>query len=417
MANYDIKDVSLAPYGQEKIDWAYRNMPVLRAIEAELIEEQPFKGLKIAVSVHVEAKTACLARALMRGGAEVALTGCNPLSTQDDVAAALVANAGMSVYTIHGDNEEDYIKHLKMALSFGPDIVIDDGGDFAMLLHSDLKDLTNNLIGGCEETTTGVHRLNILEKENKLLYPVIAVNDARCKHLFDNRYGTGQSVWTAIMATTNLIVAGKTVVVAGYGMCGRGVAMRAKGLGAKVIVTEIDPVKACEAIMEGYEVMTMDQAAPLGDMFVTVTGCEDVIVGRHFELMKDGAICCNAGHFDCEVNVKELSEMSVSSKELRHNIIGYELKNGHTVSIIAEGRLVNLAAGDGHAVEIMDMSFALQAQSARYIAKNGKSLENKVYMAPEEIDNRVAEILLETRGISIDKLTEKQEKYINSWDF
>lgn len=417
MANYDIKDINLALYGQEKIDWAYRNMPVLRAIEAELIEEQPFKGLKIAVSVHVEAKTACLARALMRGGADVALTGCNPLSTQDDVAAALVANSGMSVYTIHGDSEEDYINHLKMSLEFGPDIVIDDGGDLAMLLHSDLKDLSKNLIGGCEETTTGVHRLNILEKEGKLLYPVIAVNDARCKHLFDNRYGTGQSVWTAIMATTNLIVCGKTVVVAGYGMCGRGVAMRAKGLGAKVIVTEIDPVKACEAIMEGYEVMTMDQAAPLGDVFVTVTGCEDVIVGRHFELMKDGAICCNAGHFDCEVSVKELKEMCVSSKELRHNIIGYELKNGNTISIIAEGRLVNLAAGDGHAVEIMDMSFALQAQSARYIAKNGKSLENKVYMAPEVIDNRVAEILLETRGISIDKLTEKQEKYINSWDF
>lgn len=417
MSNYDIKDINLADYGQEKIDWAYRNMPVLRAIEAELIEEQPFKGLKIAVSVHVEAKTACLARALMRGGAEVALTGCNPLSTQDDVAAALVKNAGMSVYTIHGDSDEEYINHLRMALSFGPDIVIDDGGDFAMLLHSELKSLTKDLIGGCEETTTGVHRLNILEREGKLLYPVIAVNDARCKHLFDNRYGTGQSVWTAIMATTNLIVAGKTVVVAGYGMCGRGVAMRAKGLGAKVIVTEIDPVKACEALMEGYEVMTMDQAADKGDLFVTVTGCKDVITSEHFAKMKDGAICCNAGHFDCEVNVKQLSEMAVSSKELRKNVIGYELENGHTVSIIAEGRLVNLAAGDGHAVEIMDMSFALQAQSARYIARNGKNLDKKVYMAPDEIDNRVAQILLNTRDISIDKLTPEQEKYVNSWDF
>ncbi|MCR5592991.1 MAG: adenosylhomocysteinase [Saccharofermentans sp.] len=416
MANYDVKDINLAPYGQEKIDWAYRNMPVLRAIEAELIEEQPFKGLKIAVSVHVEAKTACLARTLARGGAEVALTGCNPLSTQDDVAAAMAAS-GMSVYTIHGDSEEEYINHLKMALSFGPDIVIDDGGDLAMLLHSELKDLTKNLIGGCEETTTGVHRLNILEKEGKLLYPVVAVNDARCKHLFDNRFGTGQSVWTGIMATTNLVVAGKTVVVAGYGMCGRGVALRAKGLGAKVIVTEIDPVKACEAIMEGYEVMTMDEAAPLGDLFVTVTGCEDVIVGRHFEKMKDGAVCCNAGHFDCEVSVKELKKMAVSSKELRHNIIGYELKNGNTVCIIAEGRLVNLAAGDGHPVEIMDMSFALQAQSARYIAKYGKELDKKVYQTPEVIDNRVAEILLDTKKISIDKLTPEQEKYINSWDF
>ena len=413
---YDIKDIDLAPSGEKKIEWAYRNMPVLRAIEKELIEEQPFKGMKIAVSVHVEAKTACLARALARGGADVALTGCNPLSTQDDVAAAL-AKAGMHVYTIHGDNEEEYINHLKMALAIEPDIVIDDGGDFAMLLHSDMKDLVPKIIGGCEETTTGVHRLEILEKEDKLLYPVVAVNDARCKHLFDNRFGTGQSVWTAIMATTNLVVAGKTVVVAGFGMCGRGVALRAKGLGAKVIVTEIDPVKACEAIMEGYQVMTMDEAAPVGDIFVTVTGCKDVIVRRHYENMKDGAICCNAGHFDCEVNIKELSEAAKDSKELRNNIIGYELPNGNTICILAEGRLVNLASGDGHPVEIMDMSFALQAQSARYIAKYGKDLEKKVYQTPEEIDNRVAEILLDTKHISIDKLTPEQEKYVNSWDF
>lgn len=413
---YDIKDINLAPSGAEKIEWAYRNMPVLRAIEAELIEEQPFKGLKISVSVHVEAKTACLARALARGGADVALTGCNPLSTQDDVAAALVAS-GMKVYTIHGDNEQEYIEHLKMALAFKPDIVIDDGGDFAMLLHSELKDMVPGIIGGCEETTTGVHRLEILEKENKLLYPVVAVNDARCKHLFDNRFGTGQSVWTAIMATTNLVVAGKTVVVAGFGMCGRGVAMRAKGLGAKVVVTEIDPVKACEAIMEGYQVMTMDEASAIGDVFVTVTGCKDVIVKRHFENMKDGAICCNAGHFDCEVNIRELDSISVRKDELRNNIVGYELPSGKTICILAEGRLVNLASGDGHPVEIMDMSFALQAQSARYIAKYGKDLEKKVYQTPEVIDNRVAEILLETKKISIDELTEEQEKYINSWDF
>ena len=266
--NYEVRDINLAPTGIEKIEWAYRNMPVLRAIEAELIEKQPFKGMKISVSVHVEAKTACLARALARGGAEVALTGCNPLSTQDDVAAALASMDIMNVYAVHGDGEEEYWGRLKKALSFKPDIVIDDGGDFALLLHSELKDMAANVLGGCEETTTGVHRLEILKGENKLLYPVIAVNDARCKHLFDNRFGTGQSVWTAIMATTNLVVAGKTVVVAGYGMCGRGVAMRAKGLGAKVIVTEIDPVKACEAIMEGYQVMTMDEAAPLGDFFV-----------------------------------------------------------------------------------------------------------------------------------------------------
>ena len=409
--------MSLAPYGLEKIEWAYRNMPVLRAIEAELIEKQPFKGLKISVSVHVEAKTACLARALARGGGEVALTGCNPLSTQDDVAAGLASLDIMNVYAVHGDSEEEYFGRLRKTLEFGPDIVIDDGGDLALLLHSDMKDLAPKILGGCEETTTGVHRLEILKKEGKLAYPVIAVNDARCKHLFDNRFGTGQSVWTGIMATTNLVVAGKTVVVAGYGMCGRGVAMRAKGLGAKVIVTEIDPVKACEALMEGYTVMTMDEAAPLGDFFVTVTGCKDVIVGRHFLAMKDGAVCCNAGHFDCEVSVAELKKMAVSADELRHNIIGYKLPNGNTVCVIAEGRLVNLASGDGHPVEIMDMSFALQAQSAMYIASQPERLPIDVYQTPEVIDNRVAEILLNTKNIKIDELTEEQKKYISSWDF
>ena len=417
MFNYEVKDISLAPYGLEKIEWAYRNMPVLRAIEAELIEKQPFKGLKISVSVHVEAKTACLARALARGGGEVALTGCNPLSTQDDVAAGLASLNIMNVYAVHGDTEEEYFGRLKKTLSFGPDIVIDDGGDLALLLHSEMKDLTSKIIGGCEETTTGVHRLEILKKEGKLAYPVIAVNDARCKHLFDNRFGTGQSVWTAIMATTNLVVAGKTVVVAGYGMCGRGVAMRAKGLGANVIVTEIDPVKACEALMEGYTVMTMDEAAPLGDFFVTVTGCKDVITEKHFLMMKDGAVCCNAGHFDCEVSMKDIKAMAVSSSELRHNVVGYKLSNGKTVCIIAEGRLVNLASGDGHPVEIMDMSFALQAQSAMYIATLNDRLPIDVYQTPEVIDNRVAEILLSTKNIKIDKLTEEQKKYISSWEF
>lgn len=417
MHDYEVKDIRLAPYGLEKIEWAYRNMPVLRAIEAELIEKQPFKGHKISVSVHVEAKTACLARALARGGAEVALTGCNPLSTQDDVAAALAAGDMMNVYAVHGDSEEEYFGRLKKTLAFGPDIVIDDGGDLALLLHSELKDLAKNVIGGCEETTTGVHRLEILKKEGKLAYPVIAVNDARCKHLFDNRFGTGQSVWTAIMATTNLVVAGKTVVVAGYGMCGRGVAMRAKGLGAKVIVTEIDPVKACEALMEGYTVMTMDEAAPLGDCFVTVTGCKDVITEKHFLNMKDGAICCNAGHFDCEVSMKDLRRIAVSESELRHNVVGYKFENGKTVCVIAEGRLVNLASGDGHPVEIMDMSFALQAQSAMYIANLPERLPVDVYQTPEVIDNRVAEILLDTKKINIDVLTEEQRRYITSWDF
>ncbi len=417
MFSYEVKDISLAPYGLEKIEWAYRNMPVLRAIEAELIEKQPFKGLKISVSVHVEAKTACLARALARGGGEVALTGCNPLSTQDDVAAGLASLNIMNVYAVHGDSEEEYFGRLKKTLSFGPDIVIDDGGDLALLLHSELKDLAPKIIGGCEETTTGVHRLEILKKEGKLAYPVIAVNDARCKHLFDNRFGTGQSVWTAIMATTNLVVAGKTVVVAGYGMCGRGVAMRAKGLGANVIVTEIDPVKACEALMEGYTVMSMDEAAPLGDFFVTVTGCKDVITEKHFLMMKDGAVCCNAGHFDCEVSMKDINRIAVSSSELRHNVVGYKLPNGKTVCIIAEGRLVNLASGDGHPVEIMDMSFALQAQSAMYIATQNSRLPIDVYQTPEVIDNRVAEILLSTKNIKIDELTDEQKKYISSWEF
>ena len=414
--NYEVRDINLAPTGIEKIEWAYRNMPVLRAIEAELIEKQPFKGMKISVSVHVEAKTACLARALARGGAEVALTGCNPLSTQDDVAAALASMDIMNVYAVHGDGEAEYWGRLKKALSFEPDIVIDDGGDFALLLHSELKDMALKVKGGCEETTTGVHRLEILKGEGKLLYPVVAVNDARCKHLFDNRFGTGQSVWTAIMATTNLVVAGKTVVVAGYGMCGRGVAMRAKGLGAKVIVTEIDPVKACEAIMEGYQVMTMDEAAPLGDFFVTVTGCKDVIVGRHFEAMKDGAVCCNAGHFDCEVSVKQLKKIAESEKPARQNIQEYQLPGGKRIYILAEGRLVNLAAGDGHPAEIMDMSFAIQALSAKYLVDNRFSLSREpgsmLHNVPAEIDREVALRKLADWGITIDSLTEKQRIYL-----
>lgn len=412
---YFVRDINLAPSGKRKIEWAYKNMPVLRAIEKELIADKPFTGLKIAVSVHVEAKTACLAKVLQSGGAEVSLTGCNPLSTQDDVAAAL-ADEGMHVYCVHGASPSEYEEHLSMALAINPDIIIDDGGDFAMLLHTTHRHLLKNLIGGCEETTTGVHRLQILEKENRLAYPVIAVNDARCKHLFDNRFGTGQSVWTAIMTTTNLLVSGKTIVIAGFGMCGKGVALRAKGLGARVVITEIDPVKACEALMEGYEVRTMDEAAPLGDVFITVTGCRDVIRKNHFLAMKDGAICCNAGHFDVEINIPELESIARSQSELRENIDGYVLDDGRTICILGKGRLVNLASGDGHPVEIMDMSFALQAQSARYIALHGASLEKKVYATPVEIDDRVAAFLLKTKKLSIDTLTPQQEKYVNTWD-
>ncbi|MBN1891534.1 MAG: adenosylhomocysteinase [Clostridiales bacterium] len=413
--DYEIKDIDLAPKGLNKIEWAYRNMPVLQIIEKELSEEKPFSGMKIAVSVHVEAKTACLARALRAGGADVYLTGCNPLSTQDDVAAALAAD-GMHVYCIHGADGDTYLKHLKMALSCEPHIVIDDGGDFSMLLHSSCKNLLSNLIGGCEETTTGVLRLKILERENRLSYPAIAVNDARCKHLFDNRFGTGQSVWTAIMATTNLLVCGKTVVVAGFGMCGKGVALRAKGLGARVVVTEIDPVKACEALMEGYEVMTMDEAASIGDFFVTVTGCKDVITRKHFLVMKDGAVCCNAGHFDIEINLVELASIAKETKQLRDGIEGYTLQKGSTIGILAEGRLVNLASGDGHPVEIMDMSFSLQALSARHLALHGKSLKIGVYDIPEEIDNRVADLLLQHKQKKIDVLTDEQNRYLYSWD-
>ncbi len=412
---YFVRDINLAPSGKRKIEWAYKNMPVLRAIEKELIADKPFTGLKIAVSVHVEAKTACLAKVLQSGGAEVSLTGCNPLSTQDDVAAAL-ASEGMHVYCVHGASPSEYEEHLSMALAINPDIIIDDGGDFAMLLHTTHRHLLKNLIGGCEETTTGVHRLQILEKENRLAYPVIAVNDARCKHLFDNRFGTGQSVWTAIMTTTNLLVSGKTIVIAGFGMCGKGVALRAKGLGARVVITEIDPVKACEALMEGYEVRTMDEAAPLGDVFITVTGCRDVIRKNHFLAMKDGAICCNAGHFDVEINIPELESIARFQSELRDNIDGYVLDDGRTICILGKGRLVNLASGDGHPVEIMDMSFALQAQSARYIALHGASLEKKVYSTPVEIDDRVAAFLLKTKELSIDTLTPQQEKYVNTWD-
>lgn len=413
--NYDVKDLSLAPAGQKKIAWAAANMPVLGRIAEEFRRTQPFAGLRIAVSVHVEAKTACLAKVLHEGGAQVSLTGCNPLSTQDDVAAALAAE-GMPVFCIHGADEETYVRHLRETLSIKPHLVIDDGGDFAQLLHTTEKHLTADLIGGSEETTTGVKRLKILEKENRLLYPVIAVNDARCKHLFDNRFGTGQSVWTAIMSTTNLLVAGKVVVVNGFGMCGQGVALRAAGMGARVIVTEIDPVKACEALMNGYDVMSMDDAAPLGDLFITVTGCKDVITRRHYECMKDGVILCNAGHFDVEINLPDLKSFCVRQADVRNNIEAFELADGRHINILAQGRLVNLAAGDGHPVEIMDMSFSLQARSVQYLAVRGRSLQPRVYDLPTSIDDSVARTLLQIKRKSMDSLTPEQQYYLEHWD-
>lgn len=411
----NIKDASLAPSGRKKIEWVRSFMPALSEIEKRFEKEQPFKGLKIAVSVHLEAKTANLGLVLKKGGADVYLTGCNPLSTQDDVAAA-VAEMGVHTFGKYGVDEKEYEDLLIETLSCHPDLIVDDGGDLINLIGDKCKDFGDNLIGGCEETTTGIYRLQSREREGILPCPMMAVNDAKAKHYYDNKYGTGQSVWTAIMDTTNLIVAGKTVVVAGYGWCGKGTALRAKGMGANVIVTEIDPFKALDATMDGFRIMTMDEAAPLGDIFVTVTGCKDVIVERHFEKMKDGAILCNAGHFDCEVAVAKLREMAVSYEEKRENIIGYTLKNGNTLNVLGEGRLVNLACGNGHPAEIMDMSFSVQALSLEWLVKNKENLEKKVYVVPEEIDNEIGWAKLKAVGLNIDKLTEEQERYLAGWE-
>lgn len=411
----NIKDASLAPSGIKKIEWVRSFMPALGVIEERFEKEQPFKGMKIAVSVHLEAKTANLGLVLKKGGAQVFLTGCNPLSTQDDVAAA-VAEMGIETFGKYGVSPEEYEELLVETLACHPDLIVDDGGDLINLLGGRCKEYADHLIGGCEETTTGILRLKAREREGLLPCTMVAVNDAKAKHYYDNKYGTGQSVWTAIMDTTNLIVAGKTVVVAGYGWCGKGTAMRAKGMGANVIVTEIDPFKALDATMDGFQIMTMDEAAKIGDIFVTVTGCKDVIVPRHFEVMKDGAVLCNAGHFDCEVAVAKLRDMAVSYEEKRKNIIGYTLANGHTLNVLGEGRLVNLACGMGHPAEIMDMSFAVQALSLEWLAKNKDNLELKMYNVPDSIDDEIGWSKLKAMGIEIDKLTPEQEAYISGWN-
>ena len=409
-----IRDIALAPSGAKKIEWVRRNMPLLRGIEEDFRRDQPFAGVKVTLSIHLEAKTAYLCKVLAAGGAEMAVTGSNPLSTQDDVAAALV-DAGLNVYAWHGATAEEYETHLREALSFGPNIIIDDGGDLVNMIHTEMPELIPNVIGGCEETTTGIIRLIAMNKEGALRFPMVLVNNADCKHLFDNRYGTGQSVWDAITRTTNLIVAGKDVVVAGYGWCGKGVAMRAKGLGARVIVTEVDPIRALEAVMDGFQVMSMEEAAPVGDFFVTVTGCSDVVSLRHFDKLKNGAILCNAGHFDVEVNVKALGEYAVKMEAQKPNIMGYLLPNGNWVYVLGEGRLVNLAAGDGHPAEIMDMSFAIQALSAAYLVRNQGKLTEKIIDVPVEIDRDVAIRKLRYMGYSIDTLTQEQDAYLNSW--
>ena len=406
-----IKDVKLAPSGADKIAWVASYMPILNSIKAEFEKNKPFAGKRIAMSIHLEAKTAYLAKVLRAGGAEVFVTGCNPLSTQDDVAAALVAE-GFEVNARHGVSEAEYTEHLKATLSCCPDLMIDDGGDLIALLHGECREYGKNLIGGCEETTTGIHRLFARERAGLLDYTMIDVNDADCKHLFDNRYGTGQSTLDGIMNSTNLILAGKTVVIAGYGWCGKGVAMRAKGMGAVVIVTEIDPVKAIEAVMDGFTVMPMDEAAKLGDLFITLTGCSDVITKRHLESMKDGVLLANSGHFDVEINKGDLEALATEIWERKPNIRGYRMADGKILNLLADGRLVNLAAGNGHPAEIMDMSFGIQAKSLEYLAKNGKNLSKKVYAVPAEIDAEVAKIKLASIGCSIDVLTDEQKAYL-----
>ena len=412
--NYDIRDISLAPSGHTKIEWVKNNMPLLRALEDEFRSTRPFEGLKISLSVHLEAKTAYLCLVLAAGGARMSVTGSNSLSTQDDVAAAL-ADSGLKVFAYHGATDEEYMHHIEMCLEHRPNIIIDDGGDLVEMIHNKRPDLGDEVMGGCEETTTGVIRLKAMERDGILRFPMVAVNDARCKHLFDNRYGTGQSVWDSIMRNTNLIVASKTVVVVGYGWCSRGIAMRAAALGAKVIVTEIDPVKAIEARMDGYDVMKMDQAASYGDIFVSATGCKHTITVDHMLKMKDRAILANAGHFNVEIDMAGLEEAAVSKKETRNNIMGYTLSNGRTINVIGEGKLVNIATADGHPAEIMDLSFAVQAMSAMYIRDNHSRLENKVIDVSSEIDDVIARRRLAAWDIEIDELTEDQKKYLSSW--
>ena len=408
----EIRDINLAESGAKKIEWVKRNCDLLRMLEEEFTNTKPFAGKKVALSVHLEAKTAYLCKVLAAGGAEMYVTGSNPLSTQDDIAAALVAD-GLNVFAWYDATQEEYFNHIRRVLEVGPDVIIDDGGDLVHMMHTEYTDLIPKVLGGCEETTTGILRLEAMDRAGKLRFPMVRVNNADCKHLFDNRYGTGQSVWDGVNRTTNLIVAGKNVVVAGYGWCGKGVAMRAKGLGAKVIVTEIDPIKAIEAVMDGFEVMPMNEAAKIGDFFVTVTGCDNVIDADDFVVMKDGAILCNAGHFDCEINMVYLKENAVEIKEMRKNIMGYKMPEGHWIFVLAEGRLVNLAAGDGHPAEIMDMSFAIQALSAKYIVENAGKLDSMIQDVPREVDLDVAARKLAFMGKKIDVLTEEQIAYLN----
>lgn len=415
MNNYDVKDLSLAEGGRRRIEWAEREMPVLRSIIERFKKERPFEGIRMSACLHVTTETANLMRALQAGGADVVLTASNPLSTQDDVAACLVSHFEIPVFAIKGEDNVTYYKHLNAALDHKPHLTMDDGADLVSTLHKDRANQLSDVIGGTEETTTGVIRLRAMAADGALQFPVIAVNDAMTKHFFDNRYGTGQSTIDGIIRATNMLLAGKTFVVGGYGWCARGLAMRARGMGSNVIVTEVDPLKALEAVMDGFRVMPMIEAAPIGDIFVTLTGDMNVIDKHHFEAMKDGAIVANSGHFNVEINIPSLEEMSVDKRRVRPFVDAYQLPDGRIIHILGEGRLINLAAAEGHPASVMDMSFANQSLSAEYMVKHADELEKIVYSVPEDIDREIARLKLESMGTTIDTLTEEQIKYLNSW--
>lgn len=416
MENYHIRDLNLAEGGRRRMDWASREMPVLAILEERFRRERPFEGVRMSCCMHVTTETANLMRTMQAGGADIVLTASNPLSTQDDVAAALVSHYEIPVYAIKGEDDKTYYKNLRAALDHAPHITMDDGADLVSTIHKERRDLIPNIVGGTEETTTGVIRLRAMAADKMLEFPVMAVNDAMTKHFFDNRYGTGQSTIDGILRATNVLLAGKTFVVAGYGWCGRGLALRAKGLGANVIVTEVDPMAAMEAVMEGYRVMPMAEAAPIGDIFITVTGDLNVVDKHHFEVMKNGALVANSGHFNVEINIPALEAMAVEKRLVRPFVESYRLSDGRVISILGEGRLINLAAAEGHPASVMDMSFANQALGAEYMLKNADKLEKRVYDVPEEIDREIARLKLLAMGVKIDTLTEEQVKYLGSWE-
>ena len=416
MSNFDVKDVQLAEGGRRRMDWAAREMPVLRAIRDRFAKERPLAGLRVSACLHVTTETANLMTTLQAGGADIVLTASNPLSTQDDVAAALVSHYEIPVFAIKGEDNVTYYKHIRAALDHKPHMTMDDGADLVSTLHKERRELLPNILGGTEETTTGVIRLRAMAADNALTFPIIAVNDAMTKHFFDNRYGTGQSTLDGIIRATNVLLAGKTFVVAGYGWCGRGLASRARGMGSDVVVTEVEPLKALEAVMDGFRVMPMQEAARIGDIFCTVTGDINVIDAHHFTLMKDGAIVANSGHFNVEINIPALKEMSTGTKLVRPFVEEYQLKDGRSIFILGEGRLINLASAEGHPASVMDMSFANQALSAEYMVKNGKTLEKRVYSVPDDIDKEIARLKLEAMKVKIDTLTAQQVAYLGSWE-